>query len=412
MFERMSPNSTPTAVYAGSPAGAPGHATGSDSPGNQGGPGGRGMMGPGMRGGETSVIPAISDMWAMMGQRVIVADASGRVVSDSSGDPQEQSLSAQQLAAGEPIQVLGQPAGTVLVTAADTSPESPAGEFLAAMNRSILIAVLAAGAVAMVLGGVLFFQITAPVRKLKVAAGAIAAGDLSQRVPVTTRDELGDLAVTFNSMAESLGRAEAQRKRMVADVAHELRTPLSVMQANLEAMEDGLLPLNAEQVASLHEETALLSRLVADLRLLSLAEAGELKLERAAVDPAEVVRRAADRLSQQAQERNVTLTTETQPDLPPVFVDTDRVSQVIGNLIANSLRYTPAGGTITVDARSESLSAATATRRRRPGVLVSVTDTGSGIPEADLPHIFDRFYRGRQVANACQRWLRVWGWRS
>ena len=147
------------------------------------------------------------------------------------------------------------------------------------------------------MGSILFFQITAPVRKLKSAASAIASGDLSQRVKVGSSDELGDLAVTFNTMAESLGRAEMQRRQMVADVAHELRTPLSVMQANLEAMQDGVLPLDTDEIGSLHEETVLLSRLVADLHLLSLAEAGQLKLEMEEVEPGELIRKQAERLN-------------------------------------------------------------------------------------------------------------------
>lgn len=245
----------------------------------------------------------------------------------------------------------------------------------------------------MTMGSVLFFQITAPVRKLKAAAQAIATGDLSQRVQVQTRDELGDLAMTFNYMAESLSRAESQRRQMVADVAHELRTPLSVMQANLEAMQDGVLPLDAEEIASLHEETVLLSRLVADLHLLSMAEAGQLKLERVEVEPGELVRRAAERLNHSTQERGVTLLIETSPALPPVRADADRISQVVGNLISNSLRYTGSGGSITVKAEARSGQHPANSPQRVAEVLVSVTDTGSGIPEADLPHIFDRFYR-------------------
>ncbi len=353
----------------------------------------RGGMGPGMRGAQGMSSITTSDMWSMMGHRVIIADTTGKIVSDSSGETNGAVLSSEQLAGGLPIQVGGQSAGIVLIGAGETQPGTPAGEFLRAMNQSILVAVLAAGAVALLLGSILFFQITAPVRNLKAAASAIAKGDLSQRVSVRSRDELGDLAVTFNSMAESLGRAEMQRRQMVADVAHELRTPLSVIQANLEAMQDGVLPLDADEISSLHEETVLLSRLVSDLHLLSLAEAGQLKLEQEEVEPGELIQKAAERLNQNALERGINIGIEAPASLPAVWADTGRVSQVLGNLISNALRYTNPGGEIIVKVEDAGKHPPAHSQVRTSEVLVSVTDTGSGIPEADLPHIFDRFYR-------------------
>ncbi len=350
---------------------------------------GTGMMGSGGMGMMGSGVAGVSDMWAMMGLRVVLADARGQVISDSADLLTGQTLPATELATGTPIQVNGQTVGTVIgASLAAPVAASPAGAFLTNVNRSILVAVLAAGVLALALGALLFFQLTAPIRQLTAAAHAISAGDLSQRVVVRSGDELGELAGAFNAMAANLAASEGQRRQMVADVAHELRTPLSVIQANLEAMQDGILPTDAEQLASLHEEALLLSRLVADLRLLSLAEAGQLKLELVEADLGELVRRAAERLRPAADAKGVALMVEVPTELPRVRADADRFTQMIGNLVDNALRYTPSGGRIvlTVGRGGEPGKARTPT--------VTVTDTGGGILPEDLPHVFDRFYRG------------------
>jgi signal transduction histidine kinase len=320
-----------------------------------------------------------------MGERLFLADAQGIVVIDTQNELTGQQIPSTQLKNGAPILVDNQLVGTIIVTPNNIATSGTlAGEFLASVNQAIVSSVVAAGILALILGAILSFQITAPLRQLKKAASAIAHGDLSQRVKISSRDELGELGQTFNHMAESLANAETQRQHLVADVAHELRTPLAAIQGTLEGMQDGVLPLDAEQIATLHSETILLNRLVGDLRLLSLAEAGQLKLERQETEPSGFIQQVVERAKSQANQRNIRLETDVPAKLPDIWIDSDRITQVLNNLISNALRYTPEGGTITIRATFP------------PGegsLRVSVADTGAGIDPENLPYVFDRFYR-------------------
>ncbi len=320
----------------------------------------------------------------LMGQRLVLADSQGVVVSDTGGELVGKSLLPADIAAGEPVLLGGQQVGTLIVTPdSQLGQGTPASDFLDSVNRSILTAVVIAGVIALILGAGLFFQITAPMRQLQKAASSIAAGDLSQRVTVRSKDEIGQLGETFNSMAESLAKAETQRRHLVADVAHELRTPLAVIQANAEGMLDGVLPFNSEQVNAIYQETQLLNRLVGDLRLLSLAEAGELPLERQPTAPGALVEQVVERMKPQAAQRSIQLEGKIQEGLPERSLDSDRITQVLTNLVGNALRYTPQEGTIVVEAAA-----------RQDGRLqITVTDSGPGIQAGDLPYVFDRFYR-------------------
>ncbi len=254
-----------------------------------------------------------------------------------------------------------------------------------------------AAVVALLLGSLLFFHIVAPIQRLTSAAQKIAAGDLHQRIPTQAQDEIGTLATAFNQMADSLAQHEELRRNLIADVAHELRTPLTVIQGNLEAMLDGVLPASPQEIATLRDEAALLTRLVSDLRLLSLAEAGQLKLERVKIDPAELIMRAVEPFRLQAQSSQIELTLEIASNLPFINVDEDRIAQVIRNLLNNALRHTVAGGRITLTCRTETTQS----------LLITVSDTGEGIPPDDLPFVFDRFYRGTADARSARGGLGI-----
>jgi signal transduction histidine kinase len=243
---------------------------------------------------------------------------------------------------------------------------------------------------AVLLAGATFFssRVTRPLTRLTHAARTMAGGDLSVRVGNSAVREIDDLAGAFNTMASSLSDADRQRRQMTADVAHELRTPLAIIRGRLEGMQDGIYSATPEQIATLLNETALLERLIEDLRLLALADAGQLPLYKESIAPAALIHSVAQSFAQQARSRGVELRVAELPALPEVDADPQRIAQVLSNLIANSLGHTPVGGTVFLNAWVDVEGPV-----ERQAVYVSVGDTGSGIAPGDLAHIFDRFYR-------------------
>jgi len=255
--------------------------------------------------------------------------------------------------------------------------------FLNAVRNSLWLAALVTVVIAVGLGFLFSRLITGPMRRLTLSARKIATGDFSQRVPKSTDDEVGEVSAAFNTMAEQLEKKEKGRRQLLADIAHELRNPLSIIQGNLEAWLDGVIAPAPKQIASVYDETVLLSRLITDLRDISLAEAGQLKLYRKVTDLSEFIPAEVAGVQSRCQEKQISISAELPAGLPSVFIDSDRIRQVLHNLIDNALRYTPAAGTIKIGANH------TAT----DGVTVSVADSGRGIDAEDLPHVFDHFYK-------------------
>ncbi len=262
-------------------------------------------------------------------------------------------------------------------------PDTPESRFLQTVNRAALLSSLVAILLALLLGGLLAYTLTGTLRELTEATVDIAHGKLGRQVKVRSKDELGTLAASFNRMSQDLDRATRVRRQMTADIAHDLRSPLSVIAGYAEALSDGKLPGSPEVFDILHQETKQLSRLIDDLRTLSLADSGELSLVFQPVHPKVILERAAARHALAAQEKDITLRAEADPGLPTIKADIERISQVMDNLILNAFRYTPPGGEV-------ALSAETAGNT----LQVRVRDNGSGIAHEDLPFVFDRFYRG------------------
>ncbi|MBI2862679.1 MAG: HAMP domain-containing protein [Chloroflexi bacterium] len=263
---------------------------------------------------------------------------------------------------------------------------APEQEFLRRLGDALWVAAALSAVAAAVMGLLLARQLVRPLARLTGAAHRVAAGDLSQRIPVEGGEEAEELAQSFNTMAESLARDQQLRRNFVADIAHELRTPLTVLQGQIEAMLDGVLASSPEQLASLHEEVMLLSRLVTDLRTLSLADAGMLELHREETDAAELARGVVRAMEGVAQGKGVRLRVEAAEGVPAVWADRDRITQVLHNLLSNAIRYSPSGDEVVVGLLPCRQSDGTS------WMETTVVDHGPGIAESHLPHIFERFY--------------------
>ncbi len=305
----------------------------------------------------------------------------------------------QRLATGARVEVDGIFIGTVL------SPPTPLGltpqekAYLERTNEALTFAAVAAALLALIVGVMLARTLTRPLRALTEATEKMAGGELSQQVAVNSKDEIGELAESFNRMSREVARANQLRKQMTADIAHDLRTPLTVIAGYVESMRDGDLPPTPERLDSIYAEIERLQRLVSDLRLLAVTDAGELRLNLAPVNVASFIERVAASFQMSAEQKNISLIAKTELNLPDLQADESRLDRVLSNLVSNAIRHTPEGGKVSVLAtrleRDTQVDRYTGKQGIRGAqyVVITVADTGEGIPPSDLPHIFDRFYR-------------------
>lgn len=255
-------------------------------------------------------------------------------------------------------------------------------DFRASFNEALLYAVIAAMLAALSLSYLFSRSVVAPVLEMSHATQRIADGHYNERAQVMGDDELAQLAVRFNQMAEKLDQVESMRRQLIGDVSHELRTPLTAIKGSMEGLMDGILPADDETYQQIHAEAHRLNRLVDDLQELSRVEAHAYQLDFHPLDVSSLVQTVTQRLAPQAQSKRISLDLDLTPDLQPILVDEDRAIQILTNLTGNALQYTPEGGRVSISAK-----------RNKDEIQFSIRDTGIGIPPEHLPHLFDRFYR-------------------
>jgi len=310
-----------------------------------------------------------------------LADRDWMVVLPGPGVEAGSVLPEERRTEAEALQVDGNTIGWLIAHPIDVRADREAERFLDRVQATLGVAAVVAAALALSLGWLLARGLTRPLRDLTAATRAIAEGDLHRQVVVRSQDELGDLAVSFNRMSARLARSTDARRQMTADVAHDLRTPISIILGHLDAIEDGVVT-SAEGLNVIRDEAGRLERLVQDLQVLAMADAGAFPMTRRRQGIQPLLEQAVASYLPLAYAKQVALKLRSAPDLPPLEVDAARLLQVLANLLENALRHTPPGGAIELRAGASGQQ-----------IEIAVQDSGGGIDPQALGQVFDRFYR-------------------
>ncbi len=331
------------------------------------------QRGPGMMRGRMGLAGFSSDF--------VLIDKNGNVVADTGGIPADPDT-GEYAGIKRELMADGRFAGTLIIH--DLASKNLLGierQFMDSANRSILIGSIWAVLLAVAAGYFFASVLTRPLNRLMAAAERIGKGE-TEKVTVGSQDEFEELAASFNDMTEALARNEEARRALVADVAHELRTPLAILSGRLESIQEGAIEADDKTILQMSDEVYRLSRLVRDLQQLSLAEAGKLPLKLETIEPARLIGNVVEHFTLTAEEKGISLHFDEGQGIPKLDLDPDRITQVAVNLIGNALRHTPAGGKVSIILSQSDTE-----------VTLEVRDTGTGIEEERLPRIFERFYR-------------------
>lgn len=319
------------------------------------------------------------EMWS----DTLLVDAAGRVLIDGGQPVTDRLYTVDERDIRFPIIVRDATVGHLVLRGQFLSAPTFAWGLLQTVLAPVTVISFFTGLLTLLIGFLLARRVVTPLADVIAAAHGVAEGDLSARVQVRGPGDLKSLSDSFNRMAEALERNDRERRNWLADIAHELRTPLTVMRGKLEGIVDGVYAADETHIAPVLSQTYVLERLVEDLRLLTLAEMRQLHFDSKPVALAALAEQAVGLFEAEAAERGIALTLAAEANLPTVTADPQRVGQVIGNVLSNALRYVPEGGAVQIEVRAI-----------QDGVEVAVSDNGPGVPEADLPHLFDRFWRG------------------
>ncbi len=337
-------------------------------------------------GAEKAILRDIALQWPENGPPresfFTLVDAKGQVVLAGPGFRRGQKIPLPELERGLPVEVDGVQVGTLVMGGIPFERNPREEEFIRRINLMLVYSAVGTSVVALLLGILLSRTLTRPIRELTEATHAVAEGNLGLQVSVRSRDEMGELAASFNKMSADLARSTNARKQMTADVAHELRTPLSLILGHAEAVHDGVLLPTRENFEIIREEALRLEHLVDDLRLLSLADAGELSINLRQVSAQELLGDIQATYHHIASQKDVKIQLDVASELPMLHIDPDRMTQVLTNLLENALRHTPPGGQIELSAR-----------QAQDSVVLSVRDSGPGLADEEVERIFERFYR-------------------
>lgn len=361
------------------------------APGDSPTPPFRFMPGLGAAGGaDPAAGTALAAARALGPARIVLTNVSGAVIYDSGSDSAEglpqsgESLSRIARNVGVPVEADGQVVGRLLIgSLIDRTLDPIQQRFLQSAQISVLLSALAVTLVALVLGALFLSGIVRPVHALRLASDQIANGNLDAEVPATGNDEIGDLARSFVSMRDSLRREQETRRRLFRDIAHELRTPVSLLQGEIEAMLDGIYELSPKNLASLQDEVRILARLISDVQMVAAFDAGSLELQLEPVDVQELCSSLDDRFRRSVEAAGVVFSVRCDDDVPTIVGDRDRLIQVLGNLVTNALAHAQGATTISV----------VASRSDEGSARIAVVDDGPGVPSESLSKIFDRMFR-------------------